>query len=110
MGGTAVLSAATRIRPPVAGVVSLSGPSTFGGVDAVAAMRRLRVPLLLVAAAADHPFLEHARELRDAARVRDKRLLVIPGGGHGTSMLEFGEDAPRVRAAVQGFIAEQIRH
>jgi pimeloyl-ACP methyl ester carboxylesterase len=109
MGGTAVLSAAIRIRPPVAGVVSLSGPSTFGGVDAMAAMRRLRVPLLLVAAA-DHPFLEHARELRDAARVRDKRLLVIPGGGHGTSLLEFGEDAPRVRAAVQGFIAEQTRH
>jgi pimeloyl-ACP methyl ester carboxylesterase len=110
MGGTAVLSAATRIRPPVAGVVSLSGPSTFGGVDAMAAMRRLRVPLLLVAAAADHPFLEHARELGDAAGVRDKRLLVVPGGGHGTSMLEFGEDAPRVRAAVQGFIAEQTRH
>jgi pimeloyl-ACP methyl ester carboxylesterase len=110
MGGTAVLSAATRIRPPVAGVVSLSGPSTFGGVDAMAAMRRLRVPLLLVAAADDHPFLEQARELRDAARVRDKRLLVIPGGGHGTSLLEFGEDAPRVRAAVQGFIAQQTRH
>jgi pimeloyl-ACP methyl ester carboxylesterase len=110
MGGTAVLTAATRIRPPVAGVVSLSGPSTFGGVDAVAAMRRLRVPLLLVAAADDHPFLEQARELRDAARVRDKRLLVIPGGGHGTSLLEFGEDAPRVRTAVQGFITEQTRH
>ena len=31
MGGTAVLSAATRIRPPVAGVVSLSGASGFGG-------------------------------------------------------------------------------
>jgi pimeloyl-ACP methyl ester carboxylesterase len=110
MGGTAVLSAAARIRPPVAGVVSLSGPSTFGGVDAMAAMRRLRVPVLLVAAADDHPFLEQARELRDTARVRDPRLLVIPGGGHGTSMLEFGEDAPRVRAAVQGFIAEQTRH
>jgi pimeloyl-ACP methyl ester carboxylesterase len=110
MGGTAVLSAATRIRPPVAGVVSLSGPSTFGGVDAMAAMRRLRVPLLLVAAADDHPFLEHARELRDAARVRAKRLLVIPGRGHGTSLLEFGEDAPRVRAALQGFIAEQTRN
>jgi len=79
-------------------------------VDAMAAMRRLRVPLLLVAAADDHPFLEQARELRDAARVRDKRLLVIPGGGHGTSLLEFGEDAPRVRTAVQGFITEQTRH
>jgi pimeloyl-ACP methyl ester carboxylesterase len=109
MGGTAVLSAATLIRPPVAGVVSLSGPSSFGGVDAAAAMRRLRVPVLLVVGADDHPFLEQARELHGAARVRDKQLLIVPGGGHGTSMLEFGEDAPRVLAAVQGFIADQTR-
>jgi pimeloyl-ACP methyl ester carboxylesterase len=109
MGGAAVLSAATLIRPPVAGVVSLSGPSSFGGVDAAAAMRRLRVPVLLVVGADDQPFLEQARELHGAARVRDKQLLIVPGGGHGTSMLEFGEDAPRVLAAVQGFIADQTR-
>ena len=42
MGGTAVLSAATRICPPVAAVVSLSGASGFGGVDAQGAMARLR--------------------------------------------------------------------
>jgi pimeloyl-ACP methyl ester carboxylesterase len=109
MGGTAVLSAATRARPPVAGVVSLSGPSSFGGVDAVAAMRRLRVPVLLVAGADDQPFLAQARSLYAAARVRDKRLLVVPGGGHGTGLMEFGDDAPRVRSAVQGFVAEQTR-
>ena len=40
-----------------------------------------------------------------AARARDKRLLVVPGGGHGTSMVEFSEDAPRVIAALRSFIA-----
>jgi alpha-beta hydrolase superfamily lysophospholipase len=60
MGGTAVLSAATRIRPPVAGVASLSGPSTFGGVDARAAIARLRVPVLLVAGTSLLEFGEHA--------------------------------------------------
>jgi dienelactone hydrolase len=50
MGGTAVLVAATRIRPPVAGVVSLSGPVVFGDLDARAAVGRLRVPALFVAA------------------------------------------------------------
>jgi hypothetical protein len=79
------------------------GDSQHGPADS-------RVDTDVVAAADDQPFLEQARELRDAARVRDPRLLVIPGGGHGTSMLEFGEDAPRVRAVVQGFIAEQTRH
>jgi pimeloyl-ACP methyl ester carboxylesterase len=109
MGGTAVLAAATRIRPPVAGVVSLSGPSGFGGVDAQGAMARLRVPVLFVVAADDQHFTEQARVMYRAARVRDKRLLVVPGGGHGTSMVEFGEDAPRVLAALRRFIADHTR-
>jgi pimeloyl-ACP methyl ester carboxylesterase len=109
MGGTAVLSAATRIRPPVAGVVSLSGPSGFGGVDAQGAMARLRVPVLFVVAADDQHFTEQARVMYRAARVRDKRLLVVPGGGHGTSMVEFGEDAPRVLATLRRFIADHTR-
>jgi pimeloyl-ACP methyl ester carboxylesterase len=109
MGGTAVLSAATRIRPPVAGVVSLSGPASYQDVDAGAAISRLRVPVLLVAAADDHPFVDDARTMHRAAPVRDKRLLVIPGGGHGTSLLEFGDDAPKVLAALRKFIADQTR-
>jgi pimeloyl-ACP methyl ester carboxylesterase len=63
MGATAVLSAATRIRPPVAGVVSLSGPGAFGPVDAWTAMSRLRVPVLFVAAADDQPFVGAARAM-----------------------------------------------
>jgi pimeloyl-ACP methyl ester carboxylesterase len=109
MGGTAVLSAATRIRPPVAGVVSLSGPASFQGVDAGAASSRLRVPALFVVGADDQPFVDDARTMYRAAPVSAKRLLVVPGGGHGTSMLEFGDDAPKVLAAVQGFIAEHTR-
>jgi pimeloyl-ACP methyl ester carboxylesterase len=109
MGGTAVLSAAARIRPPVAGVVSLSGPATFQGVDAGAAVAQLRVPVLLVAAADDHPFVDDARALYRAAPTRDKRLLVVGGGGHGTSLLEFGSDAPKVQAAVRRFIADHAR-
>ena len=109
MGGTAVLSAATRIRPPVAGVVSLSGSESFQGVDAGAAVKRLRVPVLLVAAADDQPFADEARAMYRAAPVRDKRLLVVPGGGHGTGLLDFGEDAPKVQAAVRDFIADHTR-
>jgi len=109
MGGTAVLSAATRIRPPVAGVVSLSGASGFGGVDAQAAMARLRVPVLFVVAADDPPFTEQARLMHRAARAGDKTLLVVPGRVHGTGMLELGDDAPRVLTAVRRFIADHTR-
>jgi hypothetical protein len=41
-----------------------------------------------------------------AAGVADKRLLVVGGGGHGTGMVEFGDDAPRVLATLRRFIAD----
>jgi dienelactone hydrolase len=66
MGGTAVLSATTRIRPPVAGVVGLSGPGAFEAVDAWTAMSRLRV--LFVAAANDQRFVGAARAMYCKAR------------------------------------------
>ncbi len=109
MGGTAVLAAAAEIRPPVAGVVSLSGPARFQGVDAAAAVARLRVPVLFVASSDDSPFVDDARAMYRAARVRDKRLLVIAGVNHGTSMLDVGDDAPKVLAAVREFIARHAR-
>ena len=109
MGATAVLAAATRIRPPVAGVVSLSGPAAFGAVNAWSAMPRLRVPLLFVAADDDQPFVGAARAMYRRARAADKRLLIV-GRGHGSSMLAFPDEGPRVLAAVRRFILDQTRH
>lgn len=109
MGGTAVLSAATRIRPRVAGVVSLSGPATFQGIDAAAAVPRLRVPVLFVAAADDPGYVDDARAMYHQAKVADKRLLVASGNAHGTMLLTSGDDAARVRAALGKFIAAHTR-
>ena len=105
MGATAVLSAATRIRPPVAGVVSLSGPGAFGAVNAWAAMPRLRVPVLFIAAEDDQPFVGAARSMYRRARVADKRLLIVRRG-HGSTMLAYCDQGPRVGAAVRRFVAD----
>ena len=40
-------------------------------------------------------------------RLRVPVLLVVPGGGHGTSLLEFGDQAPRVLTAVRKFIDDR---
>src|SRR5919204_683483 len=54
MGGTAVLVAGPRVRPPLAGVVSLSGPAVYSAsLDATAAVANLRVPALYLAARND---------------------------------------------------------
>lgn len=104
MGGTAVLVAATRIRPPVVGVVSLSGPADFGDLDARASGARLRVPALFVAARGDGPFARAALELYGSAKTHDKRLLVVAGDAHGTPLLQAGDDAAEVRAVLRRFV------
>jgi pimeloyl-ACP methyl ester carboxylesterase len=104
MGGTAAIAAAAAIAPPVSGVVSLSGPQEFRGADAAAAAARLRMPVLLVVAEDDPPFDDDARALYQALPGPDKRLVVLEGGGHGTSLLEFGDRAPRVRAELDRFL------
>jgi pimeloyl-ACP methyl ester carboxylesterase len=108
MGATATLVAATRVRPPVAGVVSLSGPAAFGAVSAWSAMPRLRVPVLFVAAAGDQPFAGAARAMYRRAQAADKRLLIVRRG-HGSTMLAFRDEGPKVLAAVRRFIADQAR-
>jgi pimeloyl-ACP methyl ester carboxylesterase len=104
MGGTAVIAAAAEITPPVAGVVSLSGPEEYQGTDAAAAAPKLRMPVLFVAAEDDPPFDDAARALYQAVPGHDKRLLIVEGGGHGTALLEFGDQAPRTRKALDQFL------
>jgi hypothetical protein len=50
-----------------------------------------------------------ARALYRRALAADKQLLIVPGGGHGSSLLESATAAPRVRAAVRRFVADHAR-
>jgi dienelactone hydrolase len=108
MGGAAVLVAAGRIRPAVAGVVSLSGAAMFGDLDARPAATRLRVPALFMAARGDEPFAGAARGLYGAAATRDKQLLLLTGDAHGTAMLQAGGEAARARAALRRFVTAHL--
>lgn len=91
MGGTAVLVAAANVKPAVAGVVSLSGPRSSGGVDAEAAVPRLHVPVLYVVAEEDAGggFAADARALYDRTASSDKAIEVLPGFSHGVSLVAF---------------------
>jgi len=93
MGGTAMLVAAGRARPPVARVVSLSGTAEFAGMDARVVVPHLRVPALFMAAKGDGAFPAAARGLYGAAGTRDKQLLVLSSAAHGTNLLSFGREA-----------------
>jgi dienelactone hydrolase len=117
MGGSAVLIAGTRVRPPVDTVVELSGEldatNLVGGIplDAGSAVRRLTVPTMFVVATNDRyaPVAE-TRAMYQAARTRDKRLEVLSGpfdGLHGWELLTTGGGTgfTPVAAKVASFIA-----
>lgn len=109
MGGTAVLGAAATVRPPVDGVVSLSGTTFFRGVDAVEAAAELTMPVLFVAAEGDGGFATDARALHDAGRQRGRRLLIVPGAGHGVDLLDPTTGVEAVAAEVEAFLRAHAR-
>jgi dienelactone hydrolase len=103
MGGSAVVVGGANIRPPVTGVISLSAPSSFGGADAAAAVPRLHVPILFLAAADDSggAFAQDARALYAASPSSDKSLEILPGSDHGVSLV-FSPG--RARDLVESFL------
>jgi pimeloyl-ACP methyl ester carboxylesterase len=101
MGGTAVLVAGANIRPRLNGVVSLSGPASFGGLSAESVVPRLTVPVLYIAAELDSDFALDARKLHDATASTDKAIHVLPGGRHG---VDFVRSDPHTRGLIEAFI------
>lgn len=106
MGGTASLVAASKASPTVAGVVALSAPTSFEGMDALGAVAKLAVPALFVAGTDDADFPFAARTLYQATPGSAKALVLAEGSSqHGVALLAPGLDnAAKVRAAIQDFL------
>jgi dienelactone hydrolase len=98
MGGTAALAAGAAAH--AAAVASLSGPSSFGPADAVAGVRKLHVPVLLVVGSGDDGFADEARTIYAAAHPSTTRLSIQDSQAHGTKLLSFGH----VRTLLLGFL------
>ena len=101
MGGTAVLTAAPNVQPPVNAVVSLSGPAEFGRMKADAAAPKLTMPVLYMVGSLDQDFVPDAHTLYDATTVQDKTLEVRDTADHGVRLL--GNAA--TRAIFERFLA-----
>ena len=122
MGGAAVLIAGTRVKPPVAAVVSLSGErdptSLVGGIslNAGATVGQLSVPTMFVVAVNDrYVSVQETRAMYQVVRNRDKRLEVLSGdfdGLHGWELLRnpaTGEQFGPVAAKVAAFLTTNTR-
>ncbi|HEY8103068.1 MAG TPA: alpha/beta fold hydrolase [Gaiellaceae bacterium] len=105
MGGLASLVAGATVKPAVSGVISVSGPARFRGMDALASAPRLKVPVLYVAAEGDDnagfDFSEDARKLHAATASSGKQLEVVPGTLHGIDLVA---GSSRVKSLIEGFL------
>lgn len=106
LGGAAVVAAGAAITPPVRGVFTVGATSRFETVDALAAAKRLTVPVLFVAAANDSGgiYATESREMYDAAPSTDKRIVVYPGSAHGAPQLR----SKRPREFLTGWIRDHL--
>jgi pimeloyl-ACP methyl ester carboxylesterase len=104
MGGTAVVVAGTRRAFRLAGIVSISGAGSFGSLDALEASRRLTIPARFLVARRDIDFLADSRTMERRAPSKDKALLILTGGQHGTPLLEDAKTKRRARAFVFAFL------
>ena len=111
LGATSSIVAAGRIRPLVAGVVSLSGEANLNGIvadtglDAESAARQLRMPVLYVAAKED-PLTPSAdvTRMRAALRSRGSSVHVFPGTFHGWDLLYLAPYRAKVEALIRRFL------
>lgn len=101
MGAIAGLIGSASLASAPAAVVSLSAPASFGPLNALPAVARLPAPTFFAASETDEPFVSDARSLYAASAATDKRLEILPGGVHGSAMLQ---DAA-FRGRVEAFIA-----
>lgn len=102
IGGNAAIVAAANTRPPVDGVVSLSGPATFR-LDAISGAKHLEVPVLYLAGTIDQGgiYRQDAQTLYDATAAADKALEFVPSAEHGVQLVSHPGKA---RDLVESFI------
>jgi len=101
MGGTAAIRVAAR--NPTAGVVSLSAPVAFQGLDARDSVQKVDVPCLFIAAEDDSHAASAAYQFQKAWKPPKPLMLIVPGSEHGTRLFD-GASGKKVEQAIFEFL------
>ena len=99
MGGTASIIVASE--EPVDGVIALSAPTAFRGLDASGVA--VGVPSLFISAEEDDDNQLSARAFFDQATGEDRSLDIVKGSSHGIHLLDSPE-GPQVRSDIFRFL------
>jgi pimeloyl-ACP methyl ester carboxylesterase len=90
---------------PVAGVICISTPIHFMGLDVSKSVRRVKAPLLLITSVGD-PLVAGESETLYRWATAPKSLKIFPGSAHGTALLH-GPYGPEADALMLKFIRDR---
>jgi len=106
MGATMSVVAAAAITPPIDGVISLSPPLTFDGINAEKAAPSLRSPALFIASEMDGDYPSYAKSIESATPVEYRELVIVPGNQHGVALVDAEvQSTVVVHTAMEQFLA-----
>ncbi len=103
MGGTAAIIVAAE--EPVAGVITLSAPVRFRGLDAGAAVGQVAAPLAVLAARGDRSAADSLEIFVERAGLDERHALLFEGSAHGTDLLTTAS-SPDVRGRLLALLDE----
>jgi pimeloyl-ACP methyl ester carboxylesterase len=103
MGGTAALAVAAD--EDLAGVVAISAPAQFEGIDALARVDQITQPKLFIAASGDKPYANDLEAMFGQAMEPKERQL-FEGNEHGTALLA-GDQGRQVLDAIERFLRQE---
>jgi pimeloyl-ACP methyl ester carboxylesterase len=110
MGATMSVVATAAITPPLAGLVALSPPTTFDGINAERAAPSLHTPALYVAGSDDGDYSVYARQINQATPTQYRNLLLVDAPQHGVELVGATSSAgEKVRAALEKFLSDNLR-
>lgn len=101
LGSEAAIMVAARQQ--VAGIICISTPTSFGGLDVEPVIHQVRAPILFVTSA-DDPLVAGQPEILYKLAKAPKSLEVYPGNAHGTAIL-YGPHATELQSLMLRFIA-----
>ncbi|HEY7270435.1 MAG TPA: alpha/beta fold hydrolase [Dehalococcoidia bacterium] len=104
MGGTAVLKVAAA--QDTAGIVTISAPVTFMGLDATASLPKIKTPKLVLASKNEAEGGGQSAMQIYAAVPDPKTVFIFDGSAHGTDLLQ-GPNAADLKAKITAFIQGQ---
>ncbi|MDO8432027.1 MAG: alpha/beta fold hydrolase [Candidatus Binatus sp.] len=93
---------------PVAGVICISVPSSFGGLDVSQAVREVKAPILFVTSTGDALVAGQPEILYKSAKA-PKSFQSLPGSAHGTAILH-GPHSQELQSLMLRFIAANQPH